>query len=89
MLFINSQQCFSFTIRVIKNSDIVLSAISCWSDNGRESMAEAEVKVPRINYSPAGVRVTGGEGAWRKPCFSLSLRLPTGDDTQKQTHSTF
>lgn len=39
-LFINSKQCFSFTIRVIKNSNIVLSAISCWSDNGTESTAE-------------------------------------------------
>lgn len=39
MLFINLQRCFCFTICVIKNSNIVLSAISCRSGNGGASAA--------------------------------------------------
>lgn len=61
MLFINSQRCFTFTIPVIKNSNIVLSAISCRSGNGRASRAaEAEREAPCIKYSLGGV---GGGGA--------------------------
>ena len=51
-MFINSKQCFGITIHVIKNSNIVLSAISCRSDNGTESTAE----VNGIKYSPERVR---------------------------------
>lgn len=81
-LFINSKQCFSFTIRVIKNSNIVLSAISCWSDNGTESTAEVTWR-----YLESTIQ----EGCWREEgaakgtsCFCISVPPASGDNTQNR-----
>lgn len=82
MLFINSKQCFSFTTHVIKNSNIVLSAISCWSDNGMESTAEVNPRyVASTIHRGAGDRRRGNE---RKLCFCISVPLPTRDNTQNR-----
>lgn len=81
-LFINSKQCFGFTIRVIKNSNIVLSAISCWSDNGTESTAEVTWR-----YLASTIQ----EGCWREEgaakgtsCFCISVPPASGDNTQNR-----
>lgn len=82
VLFINSKQCFSFTIRVIKNSNIVLSAISCWSDNGTESTEEVNWRYqPSTIHRAAGDRRQGSE---RKLCFCIPVPLPTSDNTQNR-----
>lgn len=87
MLFINSKQCFSFTIHVIKNSNIVLSAISCWSDNGTESTPEVTLR-----YLTSTIQEGAGDRRVRQREKAMFLLFRTSSlrwQHPKQMHFTF